>query len=74
MATLNELLIKARQATMSDAERETQRLSFAYGNTNFENPMITRNIVRRAAEELRHSRRSGTATRTMRDAGRPDLS
>jgi hypothetical protein len=34
---------------MTQAEREAQRRSFAYGNTHFENSLITREMVDRAA-------------------------
>ncbi len=33
-------------------EREAQRRSFAFGNTHFENPLITRDMIDRAAERL----------------------
>ena len=42
---IEKLLEKARQAVMSDAEKEAQRRSFAYGNSKIENPDITREIV-----------------------------
>ncbi len=38
---------------MNDAEKEKQRRSFAYGNTHFENPMITREMVDLEAERMR---------------------
>lgn len=49
---LFKLLEAARTATMSPAEKEAQRRSFAYGNTAFENPLITREMIDREAEKL----------------------
>lgn len=47
------MLIKASQKIeMSGAEREAQRRSFAYGNTHFENALITREMVDEAADAL----------------------
>lgn len=50
---LEYLLDAAREREMTEEERELQRLSFAYGNTHFENALITKDTVSRAAEELR---------------------
>ena len=50
---LNELLEKTNHVEMSPEQQEEQRRSFAYGNTNIENPRITREIVDQAAEHLR---------------------
>jgi hypothetical protein len=51
---LDELLkqAKASAAKMSPEEKEAQRRSFAYGNTNIENPLITREMVDEEAERL----------------------
>jgi hypothetical protein len=49
---LKELLDRTRNTQMSPKERELQRRSFAYGNTKFENDLITRDIVDRAAKNL----------------------
>lgn len=49
---LKTLIRASRAAAMSPDEREAQRRSFAYGNTHFENPLITREMVDRAAERL----------------------
>ena len=46
------LLSEARKATMSDAEMTEQRMSFAYGNSAFENPMITKEMVENEARKL----------------------
>jgi len=43
---------------MTPAEKEEQRRSFAFGNTNIENERITRQIVDEAAEAL-EARRGG---------------
>lgn len=52
-AQLLELIQKARETKVSDADRETQRVSFAYGNSNFENENITRDTVIRESANLR---------------------
>lgn len=49
---LNRLVDESRNLTMSEAEKEEQRLSFAFGNTAFENPLITREMVKREARRL----------------------
>lgn len=51
--TLEELIEWARGYKMTDAEREEQRISFAYGNVAIENPGITKDDVRRAAANMR---------------------
>jgi hypothetical protein len=51
--TLQQLLEKARNTQMSEADREAQRQSFAYGNSHFENETITRETVRRESEKLK---------------------
>jgi hypothetical protein len=50
---LNELIEMARRVQMSDDEKQEQRISFAYGNTKFENEDITWDTVRKAAEGLK---------------------
>lgn len=52
---LKELLAAARDVRQSKEQNEEQRRSFAYGNTNIENPRITRETVDRQAEELKKS-------------------
>lgn len=48
-----QVLIEAtRGVEMTFAEREAQRRSFVYGNTQIENERITREIVDRAAEAV----------------------
>jgi hypothetical protein len=51
--TLEQLLARARKTQMTEAEREAQRQSFAYGNTHFENENITRDTVERASQRLK---------------------
>ncbi len=57
---LKELLAKTRTIKMSPEQRESQRQSFAYGNTKFENDRITRDTVGRASRNLseRNARKS----------------
>ena len=50
---LIELIERARRVEMTDEDRERQRISFAYGNTKFENNDITWDTVRKAAEDLK---------------------
>jgi|HubBroStandDraft_1064217.scaffolds.fasta_scaffold298981_3 hypothetical protein len=49
---LKKLVALASEHPMTEEQRETQRRSFAYGNTHFENENITRETVDRAAAEL----------------------
>lgn len=49
---LKKLLDAAKSAKPSLEHREQQRRSFAYGNTAFENKLITREMVDREAERL----------------------
>lgn len=52
MDALNQLLEAARLARPTPEHREEQRRSFAYGNTAFENELITRDMVERQADRL----------------------
>jgi len=52
---LKKLLEMARSSPMSKPEKEEQRRSFAFGNTAFENPAITREMVNQQAEKLEQS-------------------
>jgi hypothetical protein len=52
MYDLDQLIAAARKASQSPQEKEEQRRSFAYGNTQIENPRITRETVDREAEDL----------------------
>jgi hypothetical protein len=52
-----ELLIEAaRNAAPSAQQQEEQRRSFAYGNTAFENSLITRQMVDEQAEAIARER------------------
>jgi hypothetical protein len=55
---LEELLRRARTVTMTAAQQEEQRRSFAFGNTNIENDRITRETIDRAAGKL-EAKKSG---------------
>lgn len=46
------LIEKAKKITMSSQQIVEQRRSFAYGNTAFENPRITRSMVDEEAQKL----------------------
>jgi hypothetical protein len=50
---LEDLLEWAKKVEMTADEKEEQRRSFAYGNTNIENPLITRETVDKQAEQLK---------------------
>jgi hypothetical protein len=50
---LQELLEATKNIEMSVEQKEEQRRSFAYGNTNIENPRITRETVDQEAESLK---------------------
>ncbi len=47
---LQLLLDAAKKAQPSAKQREEQRRSFAYGNTAFENKLITREMIDQQAE------------------------
>ncbi len=50
--TLQKLIDAAKLAKPTPEHREEQRRSFVYGNTHFENELITREMVDREAEKL----------------------
>jgi len=50
--SLKKLLEAAKTAKPTPEHREEQRRSFVYGNTHFENELITREMVDREAEKL----------------------
>ena len=50
--TLKQLLAAAKKVTPSSEQQEEQRRSFAYGNTAFENKLITREMIDRQAEAI----------------------
>jgi hypothetical protein len=49
---LKDLIEVAKRVKPSAEHREQQRRSFAYGNTAFENPRITREMIDQQAEKL----------------------
>jgi hypothetical protein len=49
---LKKLIEAAKSAKPTPEHREQQRRSFVYGNTHFENSLITREMVDREAEKL----------------------
>ncbi|HVM92853.1 MAG TPA: hypothetical protein VMT67_08590 [Terriglobales bacterium] len=49
---LEDLLEAAKKVVPTPEEKEQQRRSFAYGNTNIENSRITREMVDHAADAL----------------------
>jgi hypothetical protein len=51
-AELERLIEIAKRITPTPEHREEQRRSFAYGNTAFENPRITREMIDRQAAKL----------------------
>tara|TARA_R110002110_G_scaffold84618_19_gene219920 strand:- start:371 stop:547 length:177 start_codon:yes stop_codon:yes gene_type:complete len=50
---LDKLVELAKQVTTTGSQQESQRRSFAFGNTHLENPAITREIVDQQAESLK---------------------
>lgn len=50
---LQELLDAAKRLVVSPEQEELQRRSFAFGNTNIENPRVTRETVEKEAEALK---------------------
>jgi hypothetical protein len=53
---LQKLIDASRGRIMSNAEKEAQRRSFAYGNAHIENNRVTREMVDQAAEKLGKAR------------------
>jgi hypothetical protein len=54
--SLEMLIEAARNATPSAQQQEEQRRSFAYGNTAFENSLITRQMIDEQAEAIARER------------------
>ena len=50
---LQKLIEEARKRPFPTEEREEQRRSFAFGNTNIENPLVTREMVAEEDEILK---------------------
>jgi hypothetical protein len=57
--SLKKLLDAARSAKPSPEHREEQRRSFAFGNTAFENDLITREMVDQQADKLARESNGG---------------
>jgi hypothetical protein len=58
---LKALLEAAKKAKPTAEQQERQRRSFAFGNTAFENELITREMVDREADKL--AREANDATK-----------
>jgi hypothetical protein len=56
---LQKLIDKARFVTMSEAELEEQRRSFAFGSAKIENDDITRDLINQAAIKMRDGPNDG---------------
>ena len=52
MTALSYLIEKAKEVTMTEEQVTAQRRSFAYGNSAFENPKITRKMVDDEADRI----------------------
>ncbi len=50
---LTKLIEAARTRPVSEAEREAQRRSFAYGNAKIENPHVTWEMIVEADEQIK---------------------
>ena len=53
---LKKLLRLAKRVKMTPAEREAQRISFAFGNLKIEDASVTRSSIERAAARMRGER------------------
>jgi hypothetical protein len=56
---LSVLIEAAKKVRPNSAQQEQQRRSFAYGNTAFENPLITRAMVDEQADKLAEAASKG---------------
>ncbi len=56
--TLKALIEAAQRVRPTPEHREEQRRSFAFGNTAFENALITRELIDQEAERLKRERES----------------
>jgi hypothetical protein len=61
--SLKKLLEAAKAAKQTPAQMEAQRRSFVYGNTAFENNLITREMVDQEAEKLAREADAGKRER-----------
>jgi hypothetical protein len=50
---LQQLLDAAKKVEITPEQKEEQRRSFVFGNTNIENPRITREMVNEEADALK---------------------
>ena len=57
MKPLDELIAATREIEMTPEQQAVQRRSFAFGNCNIENPMVTREMVDEADQRLHPPRR-----------------
>ena len=48
---LEELIKISKSVSMTEAQKEEQRRSFAYGNAGLENDLITREMIDQQAEK-----------------------
>lgn len=64
---LKTLIEAARKAPQTKSDLEVQRRSFAYGNTHFENEMITRDMVNKIADEMPFSGKIGVGVKRNHD-------
>jgi hypothetical protein len=55
--SLKKLLEAAKRVPQTPSDHEIQRRSFAYGNTHFENEIITREMVDRIANEMANTQK-----------------
>lgn len=53
---LQKLIDASRGKPMTEAQKEAQRRSFAYGNAHIENTRVTREMVDAAAEKIGKAR------------------
>jgi hypothetical protein len=53
---LQKLIDASRGSVMTEAQKEAQRRSFAYGNAHIENERVTRKMVDEAAEKIGKAR------------------
>ena len=49
---LENLIAAARNLKMTELQARRQRVSFVYGNTHIENPLITREMVAEADDKI----------------------
>jgi hypothetical protein len=50
--SISKLIELAKEVKVTEAQRREQRRSFVYGNTAFENPDITRELVDKVDEAM----------------------